>query len=284
MELVKIKDKTDYGIPEFLRNFTSEHTRKAYERDLKDFFKFFSDQGIGISAPQDLTLAHFISYRDALTIAGKAPASVNRKMASIRSLMKWFHLKGYIQTNPAMSLKLAKTSTQTPTQAFTDEEAIAMMEVPKNPSHKLILKLLFRLGLRRSELSGIEVTDIYESRGHTVLRIQGKGGKLREVPVTDELKEELDNQKKDAIGQNLFNITPSGLYKLVKRYAREAGIKKNVSPHSCRATVISQLLENEVSPRNVADLVGHSSINTTVEIYDKKRKGLDDSAAYKVKY
>ena len=72
--------------------------------------------------------------------------------------------------------------------------------------------------------------------------------------------------------------------KIVKKYAENVGITRRVSAHSCRATAISHLLDTQKVPiRDVADFAGHSSINTT-SLYDKKRKGLDESAAYKIKY
>ena len=82
----------------------------------------------------------------------------------------------------------------------------------------------------------------------------------------------------------LLQVSVSTIYAIVKKYAKIIGVTRNVSPHSCRATAISQLLENGESPRNVADFAGHSSVNTTIGSYDKKRDGLKNSSAMKLKF
>jgi integrase len=92
----------------------------------------------------------------------------------------------------------------------------------------------------------------------------------------------VDWKKSDATP--LLDVSGSTIYAIVKKYAKMVGVTRNVSPHSCRATAISQLLENGESPRNVADFAGHASINTTIGSYDKKRDGLKNSSAMKLKF
>jgi integrase/recombinase XerD len=122
-------------------------------------------------------------------------------------------------------------------------------------------------------------TDILEDRGVMILRVRGKGSKERMIPLTKEI-----HNATETYLQKSVTLNPSSIYRIVNRYAKKIGIEKRVGAHSCRATLISHLLENQVSPRDVADLVGHSNINTTISIYDKKRLGVQNSAAYKVKF
>jgi integrase len=82
----------------------------------------------------------------------------------------------------------------------------------------------------------------------------------------------------------LLQISVNTIYNIVKKYAKIIGVTRPVSPHSCRATAISQLLENGESPRNVADFAGHSSVNTTIGSYDKKRDGIKNSSAMKLNF
>jgi integrase/recombinase XerD len=302
MELIKLEHRN--FIEEFLKNFTSLSTRKAYKLDMEDFFKFCNGR---FTHPNQLNLMHFISYRDKLIAEGFSSATISRKLYSIKSLMSWCVTQGFIKTNPVQELKLPKPVVKDPTIAFTDEEASKIMDLPDvmefhGNYHKLMLVFLFYLALRRSELVNIKIEDIYEDRGITVLRVIGKGGKVRIIPLPTEVVLHLGvyitNYKMFVgyalnTGDYLFQSSPYGksnkpintntVFKIVRKYAEKAGINKRVSPHSCRATVISQLLEKNVSLRHVADLAGHSNVQTTIG-YDKKRDGYANSAAFKVDY
>lgn len=221
--------------------------------------------------------------------------------------MNWCMAQGLIFTNPASSLKLPKPAIQEPTLAFTDEEASQIIAAPDVTTffgnlHRISMVMLFNLGLRRSELANLKMRDIYEDRGVKVLKIQGKGNKIRTLPLSgfvySELRSYLANYEKfsgklltvddyllqsSASNKNEVSMSGRAISRTVGVYAKRLGIHKRVSAHSARATVISHLLENAVSPRDVADFAGHSSINTTT-IYDKKRDGLKNSAAFKVNF
>lgn len=287
-------------IQEFLRNFTSIATIMAYKRDIEDFFGYYNGT---FTKPEDVTLDHLIRYRDSLTARGLSSSSVNRKLSSIKSLFNWFVNESFVATNPASGLRLPKNNVEAPTLAFTDEEVRRMIIEPDMTTfhgnvHTLILAFLFHLGLRRSELVNLQRGDLIEDRSGLVLRIKGKGGKHRFLPVSSELDQYIrtyfgrvrDWEDHDYLIQsspfekNTKPMNPNTVFKIVRRYAKAVGVDRRVGPHSCRATVISHLLENEVSPRDVANFAGHSNIHTTVGIYDKKRDGIKNSAALKVDY
>lgn len=293
---------------EFLGNFLSPCTKRSYLKDLQYFFEFLHEEGVRAQHPADITSLHFQRYRDGLIEKKYSPASINRRLVCIRSFLKWAQAKGLIERNPLDTVKLPKVSTLSPTQAMTDEEARALIEAPEistlsGNTHRLALVLFFYLGLRRSELASVKLQDIQEDRGHFVLHILGKGQKSRMLPlaplVLDEINAyiqrfELITQEKlmpeDFLiqtqkgGKNIKPCDGATLYRIVERYARALGINKKVGPHSCRATAISHLLDTQQIPlRDVAIFAGHSQTATT-ERYDKKRKGLDDSAAYKINF
>jgi site-specific recombinase XerD len=281
MKLIKV-EKDIYGVAAFIANQRALSTRKAYTADISDFFLFLKELGREISSPSSLVISDFINYRDFLSKT-KTVATVNRKIASLKSLMKWFHVNGHIDSNPLASLKMPRVSTTKPTEAFTDEEVIRILDACTNLRHKTLLTVLFTLGLRRSELVNLSRADFYVSRGFKIIRIKGKGGTFREIPLPEDLDklfmEYLDSTT--AI-DSIFDITPDGVYKIVKKYTHLLGIK-NKSPHSCRATAISHLFDNGVPIRDVANFAGHSDINTTL-IYDKKRKGVESSPVFKIDY
>lgn len=306
-EASKKKAQISDFITDFIHQFISEQTKKAYIGDLKNFFDFLKSGNVFISHPAQIEGHHFQFYRDRLIDDGLASATVNRKLVAIRSFIKWAMACKLIDYNPLDVVKLPKVQTESPTLAFDDEEVVAMINSPelfnkKGYMDRIVMVLLFSLGLRRSELASIRVKDFYQERGHYVLRIKGKGGKERHLPLNDsiiyELKRYLDALTQFSIsleeddfliqsskkGKNDKPIDGSTIYRIIEKYAKRCGINKKVSPHSCRATAISHLLDTQKTPiRDVAIFAGHSKITTT-ERYDKRREGLDNSAAYKVDY
>ncbi|MFZ4713688.1 MAG: tyrosine-type recombinase/integrase [Bacteriovoracaceae bacterium] len=294
-------------INEFIGNFLSADTKRAYMDDLAIFFHFLRAGGIQIAHPKDITAHQFQVYRDYMLEHKLASATINRRLVCIRSFLKWCIAVKLITHNPLDAVKLPKVSTESPTVAFDDEEVLRMIEAPNlktqtGCTHRMIMVILFHLGVRRSELIKIRVKNILNDRGHTVLSILGKGDKTRFVPLSAYVVKEIQNyiaslknfsihlEAEDYLiqtKQQKKNCDPadgSTIFRIITRYARSLGIHKKVSPHSCRATVISHLLDTQATPiRDVAIFAGHSIISTT-ERYDKRRKNLDNSAAYQVHF
>lgn len=294
-------------INEFLVQFLSPDTKKAYVKDLKFFFDFLRSGGVAITHPSEIKSYHFQLYRDDLLERGLASATINRRLVCIRSFIKWAVAARLLDHNPLDTVKLPKVQTESPTVAFDDDEVLRMLNAPdlathKGKTHRLVMVLLFHLGLRRSELVNIQLHQLVSDREHVVLRIHGKGDKTRLVPLSEFVFEEIqlyvaylkdegvDLGAEDYLLQtelkkkNQRPIDGSTIYRVIGRYAKRLGINKAVSPHSCRATVISHLLDTQLTPiRDVAIFAGHSNITTT-ERYDKRRKNLDKSAAYQVDF
>lgn len=294
-------------IDDFICQFISDQTKKAYINDLVFFFNFLKMGDVIITCPSQIKGHHFQFYRDHLIEKEYSSATINRKLVAIRSFIKWAMACKILDHNPLDVVKLPKVQTKDPTLAFDDHEVIKMIYAPdlsakKGHMHKLVMCLLFSLGLRRSELVNIKVKDIYKERNHFVVKIKGKGDKDRHLPLNNKLIEVIDDYIHSLKRHNIFleqedyliqscakfkNSKPmngSTVYRIIEKYAKICKINKRVSPHSCRATAISHLLDTQNTPiRDVAIFAGHSKITTT-ERYDKRREGLDNSAAYKVNY
>ena len=294
-------------IQEFLVQFLSEDTKTAYVKDLKFFFHFLGTGNVHITHPKEIESYHFQLYRDHLMERGLSSATINRRLVCIRSFIKWAIAAKLMDHNPLDTVKLPKVQTESPTNAFDDEEVGRMIEAPdisthKGRTHRLVMVLLFHLGLRRSELTHIQMQQFFNDRGHFVLRIRGKGDKIRLIPLNQEVYTEIQNYLEALINQgielegsdyllqtthqhkNSRPIDGSTVFRVIERYVKQLGIQKDVSPHSCRATVISHLLDTQHAQiRDVATFAGHANITTT-ERYDKRRKNLDKSAAYQVNF
>jgi integrase/recombinase XerD len=301
--------KTDIKdfIQEFLVQFLSIDTKTAYLKDLKFFFDFLRSGDVQISHPSEIHSYHFQLYRDHLLERGLSSATINRRLVCIRSFMKWAIAARLIDHNPLDTVKLPKVQTESPTVAFDDEEVVQMLNAPdvsthKGKTHRLIMLMLFHLGLRRAELTTLKMHQIVYDRTHWIIRVQGKGDKVRLIPLSETVYEEMslylahlaDHGIKlgpedyllqtELKTRNSRPMDGSTIFRIIGKYAKQLGINKSVSPHSCRATVISHLLDTkQAAIRDVATFAGHSNITTT-ERYDKRRKNLDKSAAYQVDF
>jgi integrase/recombinase XerD len=293
-------------VKDFLCQFVSEDTKIAYLKDMEFFFEFLRSGDVIITHPEQIQSFHFQLYRDELMSRGLASATISRRLVAIRSFMKWSMGSGLISFNPLDNVKLPKVQTESETIAFDDDEAMKMILAPdesthRGRTHRLAMVLLFNLGLRRAELVNVRLEHIYEDRGHRVLSVKGKGGKVRLIPLSPFVQKEIEKyaeglraagfpllpadyllQSSDKGRKNEIPIDGSTIYRIINKYAKNLGINKRVSPHSCRATVISHLLDTQGrNIRDVASFAGHSNITTT-ERYDKRRNNLDHSAAYSV--
>ncbi len=288
------------NIENFVLKLASNNTQTAYRTDLSQLTEYLSRLGTNLSQLNvpilEATTEHLCGYRNQLISKKLSPATINRKFSAIRNFYKWAVLKNLVVRNIADQVELPRWVNLTSTQALMDDEARSIVKLPnvrtkRGRKHRLVLTLLLQLGLRRSELVSLKYKDIYQDGQHTALRIVGKGGKIRRLPLSPEVVKELEffrnKLKKDVSPEDfVVKMAPSSIRRIVRRYSDELGISadRHIGAHSCRATVVSHLLDTKKVPiRDVADFAGHSSVLTT-QLYDKKRNGMADSAALLVGY
>lgn len=289
-------------ISDYIVTLLSPHTKVAYRSDLEQAEAFLASH-LQFANSEQLSL-----FRDALINTKQSPSTINRRFSALRSFYRWALRKGHVSSNPVEMIDLPKLTIKDPTKALMDDEAVKMMNEPDSSSfrgnmHRIAFYFLLYLGLRRSELVRLQFQDILTNGDHTYVRVMGKGGKYRRLPLNKILLLEIEAYKarffeltgrmltgSDYILQtsrhynNESQTHPSTIYRIAKRYAEKIQINRPIGAHSCRATVISHLLDTKKAPiRDVADFAGHANTANTL-IYDKKRKGMDDSAAYQVGY
>lgn len=295
----------------FVQGQRSEHTKRAYEGDLKQFIGYLrAEQASGESFDTLLAYREWLVKPKERGGAGLSRVSVNRKFATVRAFLGWLQARSKVRENPSLWIKNYRAKTESPTQAFSDREVAHMLEMPSRTSssgimHSVILHLLFYLGLRRGELVALKAAHVGYGRvgEHTImtLRVPGKGDKERILPLPPKTQAVLERymEKKGlkAGGEGyLFSpvrnnatkvkskpIASQAVYYIVKKYAALAGVERRVSPHSCRATAISNALDHAASHRSVQQMAGWSS-PLMIERYDKRRTELKDSAVHVVEY
>ena len=290
---------------EWFANIDNPRTRRAYQGDLEDFCGF-----IGLSAAAEfrsVNRAHVLAWRAELEQRGLAGATIRRKLAALASLFD--HLlesNAVAGGNPVHGVKRPRIETnEGKTPALGDHQAKALLEAPdpdtlKGKRDRAILAVLLYHGLRREEAAQLMVADIQERRGIKHLRIHGKGGKLRFLPLHPVAAERIHaylvmsgHQLVDAKAP-LFvplrgrptgtGISANGIYAVVGHYAKAAGIEvAGLGVHGLRATAATNALDHEADIAKVQVWLGHANISTT-RIYDRRQNRPEDSPTFRVKY
>ena len=313
-ELIRPDDRLKQSIEGFLLDQRSPHTRRAYGKDLKRFISFLlMRQAQG--GTETIGRATLIAYKDQLGGEGLQATTVDRHLATLRSFFRWLRDDGLIERNPAEGVRFLNPRKLSTTIGFSDEEVRRLLKLPDlhkrtGAQHYAILMILFYCGLRRSELCALRTSSLTverlrgldgEQRAQQVLRLQGKGGGERLIalipPVWNALRYYLHITRRDpAADQWLFApirnnrtgvaekpLDPSMIFYLVRRYARLAGVRSRVSPHSCRATAISNARDRGVPDRAIQEFAGWASPDMITR-YDKRKNAVEKSAAHAIRY
>ena len=258
----------------------SKKTLEAYNRDIIRYRNFLAENKSSAFSEEDtpLILKHLILLRK----SGLAARSRARHLVAIRGLYRFLVQEKVLRNDPARLIDLPKTSLKLP-YVFSREEIVLLLEAPdtKKPlgvRDAAMLELLYAAGLRVSELINLKLQDINLEAGF--VRIFGKGSKERIVPIGIHAKEKISHYLKTARSQRLKQapspyffiaragnpMTRQGFWKLLRRYAMQAGLTEKITPHSIRHSFASHLLEGGADLRAVQIMLGHVDISTT-QIY-----------------
>ncbi len=304
-ELLKPNQQLKDCIEAFLLNQNSPHTQRAYGKDLKKWIKYLHSRHYQFG-PEKINRLLIVSYKDMLLGEEMQHTSIDRHLSTLRGFFKWCVDEGVIEKNPALGVRFLNPKRLSKTNAFTDEEVRKLLKIPDlhtrvGSLHYAILMVLFYCGLRRSELCELKTSNLGEERNHKILRLRGKGDKERVVvvipPVWNAIVHYLKMLRKElSQDQVLFTplknnrthklekpLDPSAIYYIVTKYAKFSGVSKKVSPHSCRATAISNARDHNVPDRAIQEFAGWSSPDMITH-YDKRKTSVENSAAHSISY
>ncbi|MEI6805690.1 MAG: site-specific tyrosine recombinase [Myxococcaceae bacterium] len=243
----------------------SANSLESYQRDLERLASYAEAQNL---IPESFSKQDLIAYQKAFSDSGIGVRSQNRHLSSIRQFFRFWMREGLLKVNPAADLELPKMPSKLP-QFLSLEEIDALLAAIPDPKDYAMVCTLYATGLRVSELISLRFEDVDLSRGF--LKIRGKGNKERLIPLGEKAIAALENLR--ATGGPLFPMTRQGFWKLLKKYARLAGIQKSISPHQLRHSFATHLIERGADIRGIQALLGHADLSTT-EIYmhvDQKR-------------
>ena len=260
----------------------SESTRRAYSVDLGQFGAWATERR---REPDAVAYRELRSYAAALSERGLARASVARKLAAVRSLYTYLVAIGEAGQNPAELLPNPKRESRLP-RVLGRIEVTALLEripagTPLELRDRAMFELAYSCGLRCSEIIGLDGGDV-DFDGE-VVRVSGKGGKTRLVPVGEPAQQALDRylttarpplqeagrgEKALFLSRRGRRLSPSDVRRRLQRWVREAALASGVSPHTLRHSFATHLLEGGADLRSIQELLGHASVSTT-QVYTR---------------
>lgn len=262
----------------------SSNTFESYMRDLNKFVKYLDI--VGISSVLDVdnnTIKDYLNYCEK---SGKSNSTITRIIASLRCYYKFLIARGHISTNPTANIKSKASEKKLP--AILTSKEIDLLLAQADPSEqkgcrdKAMLELLYATGIRVSELINLNVDDINFEVGiirctnikgeriipvyNTALQaVQAYVKRVRYLTVID------DSEKSLFVNMNGQRMSRQGFWKIIKHYSKQAGIKKDITPHTLRHSFAAHVLENGAQLKDIKEMLGHSDISST-QIYAQLMK------------
>ena len=280
--MISVKDQ----IIEYLHYLNIErglalNTRMSYERDLTQYTTFLEENQITSWQQVDRFLV--VTYLQKLQTEGKSSATITRMVSSLRRFHQYLRQERITDHDPMQHIDSPKKAQKLPS-TLSLEEVERLIETPDTSKllgirDRAILEVMYATGLRVSELIGLKLGNLHLSIG--LLQTIGKGDKERIIPLGDyaihwieryleearpALTKKTPNELHLFVNNHGHGLSRQGIWKNLKTIVREAGINKEVTPHTLRHSFATHLLENGADLRTVQELLGHADISTT-QIY-----------------
>ena|SRR5947209_7994192 len=259
----------------------AQNTLEAYRSDLQQYELFVAERGLDPLQVTTGDLADFVS-----ALAGRAngatpvaPATLQRKVACLRSFYRHLRREQMIDHDPTSELRAPRARARLP-QVLSRDEVRRLLEQPRGTApaalrDRALLETMYACGLRASETIGLELSDL--DLDASVLRARGKGSKERIVPIGSKAVATLGSylqrgrpqlvgvaeQTRVFVNQRGGSLSRQGLYKIVQRHAKRAGLDHRMSPHTLRHSFATHLLSGGCDLRSLQEMLGHADIATT---------------------
>ncbi len=277
-------DELVQGFANYLEStkHAKSNTLQSYKRDLVKFADYTKTSGI--NSIDDVNVTCLNSYILFLEKQGLSSATISRSIASLRAFFEYLRNEGVVKKNPADALKPPKVIKKTP-EILTVEEVTNLLSQPSTKNNKgvrdkAMLELLYATGMRVSELISLRLSDVHLQFDYIECT---DNGKTRIIPI--------EHQAKMALSNYIYKVRPvlcddseylfsnvkggqmsrQGFWKIIKGYAKKAGIDKDITPHMIRHSFASHMVNNGADIRAVQEMLGHSDISST-QVYLKNKK------------
>jgi integrase/recombinase XerC len=294
----------DDPLAQFLSGQLTERTRKAYYADLCEFF-----DGDRIT-PDDIrtiTFADIIEYRNSLAALGRKRTTINRKLSSLKAFFRMMIAVGVIDKNPADAtlVKGYKVDDAVSGKSLTRRDLQRILDAAGDEEDDLlrtrnlaILHLLTFGGLRRSEIANVSWDDFGEDGAFQILRLpETKSGVAQDIklqPIVlhylQSYRETLEQYRYGTQGKTFISLSPNqshgspisdqSINHIVHRYAKRAGLTRNVTAHMFRHTCCTLSIEGGAKPQQVQAHLRHKDLKTTMRYYENRERLTDNASDY----
>lgn len=272
----------------------AQNTLESYGRDLRQFETYLQNSQMEFLKNSNRNT--ILAYLTSLQSKGRAVSTISRNLAAIKSFYQYLVRERYLDKDPAANLESPKLEKKLP-KILSIAEVEELLKQPNGSMpaglrDKAMLELLYATGIRVSELISLNISDVNLDMGY--IKCYGKGAKERIVPlgsIAVKCVQEYIHKGRNKLVRTydepaLFvnhhgnRLTRQGFWKIIKKYAQEANITKDITPHTLRHSFAAHLLENGADLRSVQEMLGHADISTTQiythvtknhlkEVYDK---------------
>ena len=259
----------------------SDNTVASYKNDITSFLNFLEDKKI--TDPSGIKYNHITAFFKSLNDIGLASSSAARYYSSLKGFFSYLFLSRYLTENPMEKVSSPKLEKNLPQVLSVNEVDLILSKPDTNEKlglrDKAVLEMLYACGTRVSELINIKLSDLFFQE--EVIRVLGKGSKERIIPIGSSAVNWINRyltgsrpllMRKSKSENYLYlnnrgsMLSRMGVWKIVDRYVKEAGIEKEVHPHTFRHSFATHLLEGGADLRAVQEMLGHADISTT-QIY-----------------
>ncbi|WP_027107300.1 site-specific tyrosine recombinase XerD [Ligilactobacillus ceti] len=257
----------------------SANTVASYRNDLQTFALYLAEQNLSY---QSVTKDDVLAYLQKEMDTGKTNATIIHRITSLRKFYQYLVQDQIVTQNPMLLIDTPKKQQHLP-EVLTTKEVETLLNTPNTGQalgmrDRAILEVMYATGLRVSEIVNLKLNDLHLSLG--IIQTIGKGQKERIIPIGDvaihwleqylqlSRPKLLKNKRSPYLFLNFHGnqLTRQGIWKNLKKQVQQAGITKEVSPHTLRHSFATHILENGADLRIVQELLGHADISTT-QIY-----------------
>ncbi len=258
----------------------SINTRKAYADDLRQFLSYLTEKGV--SSLSQVSRKQILDHLMAMKASGMSTNSISRHLVSIKIFFRYLQQEGLLDKNVTDTMDSPRLWKILP-DTLSEKEVDLLLEAPdmRKPlgvRDRAMLEIFYACGLRVSELANLKLADLHTDDGY--IRCIGKGRKERVIPIGDKSLRLLNRYLEEVrpilcdnphvqqvfVSKREAGLCRQRLWQIIKKYTKDAGIMKNVTPHTLRHSFATHLLANGAPLRVIQEMLGHADIATT-QIY-----------------
>ena len=253
----------------------SNNTLQSYERDLKQYERYLSEQGKEYKEETNEGIKEYITYMQEI---GKKSSTISRGLAAIRSFYQYETKNKQVEKDPTEGIQSPKIEKRVPS-VLTSKEVELLLEQPKDVDlkgirDKAMLEFAYATGMRVTEIISLNVEDINLEEEYVICK---NGARERTIPLGKICKKALQEYLEDArnamiksddeqalfVNVNGKRLTRQGFWKIIKYYKEQAHIDKDITPHVLRHSFATHLLQNGADLKAIQTMLGHSDISST---------------------